>query len=70
MARVSKGFLNLGNSIIVSCHHSLLGDISAVSFLVLVCAHFFFFNVVQINYISLTFLAGPIFSHSGIWLSS
>lgn len=25
------------------------------------CAHFFFFFVVQINYISLTFLAGPIF---------
>lgn len=69
MALVSEGFLNLGNSIVVSCHHSLLGDISAVSFLVLVCAHFFF-NVVQINYISLTFLAGPIFSHSGIWLSS
>ena len=69
MALVSEGFLNLGNSIVVSCHHSLLGDISAVSFLVLVCAQFFF-NVVQINYISLTFLAGPIFSHSGIWLSS
>lgn len=28
------------------------------------------FYVVQTNYISLTFLAGPIFSHSDIWLSS
>lgn len=48
--------------IITSCHNALFSNVSAISLLVLLlCTFFFFFFVVQINYISLTFLAGPIF---------